>query len=71
MSGLLKREPNDREEKGYVRHELRVGLFSRVLPIPEGVSETDIKASSRDGILEIRVPTPEPKPAAKIPIAKA
>jgi HSP20 family protein len=41
-----------------------------VLPIPEGVSEADITASYRDGILEIRVPAPEVKPAAKIPIAK-
>jgi len=65
-----RREEEDREEKGYVRHELRVGSFSRVLPIPEGVSEADITASYRDGILEIRVPAPEVKPAAKIPIAK-
>lgn len=65
-----RRDEEDLEEKGYVRHELRVGSFSRVLPIPEGVSEADITATYKDGILEVRLPAPENKPAAKIPIAK-
>lgn len=66
-----RREKEDREKTGYVRHELRVGSFSRVLPLPEGASEADIEASYKDGILEMRVPAPEPKPAAKIPVAKS
>ncbi len=75
--GLLRidaerREEETEEKKGYERHELRYGSFSRTLPLPEGVSEKDIKATYKDGILEIRVPSPEPKPvvATKIPIAK-
>lgn len=54
------------EDKGYLRHELRYGTFNRALPLPEGVSEDDITASYRDGILEIRVPLPE-QPAAEEP----
>lgn len=58
------------EEKGWVRHELRAGSFVRTLPLPEGVSEADVAASYKDGILEIRIPAPTPEPAKRIPIAK-
>lgn len=64
---------SDTEDKGYVRHELRYGTFSRVLPLADGAAEGDIRASYKDGILEIRVPVPQP-PAAQepttIPITK-
>ncbi|HVM53026.1 MAG TPA: Hsp20/alpha crystallin family protein [Acidimicrobiales bacterium] len=65
------REEEKIEEKGYLRHELRCGSFSRELPLPEGVSESDVTASYKDGILEIRVPTPTPEPATKIAITKS
>ena len=48
------------QDKGYTRHELRYGSFSRTLPMPEGAGEADIKASYKDGILEIRIPVSEP-----------
>ena len=54
------------EDKGYTRQELRYGSFSRTLPLPEGASESNIKATYKDGILEIRVPVSEP-PAAAAP----
>ena len=54
------------EEKGYTHHELRYGSFTRTLPLPEGASESDITATYKDGILEIRVPVTEP-PAATAP----
>jgi HSP20 family protein len=58
------------QDKGYTRHELRYGTFSRVLPLPEGVSETAISASYRHGILEVRVPLPDrPVPLAPTRIA--
>jgi HSP20 family protein len=47
------------EEKGYLRHELHYGSLTRTLPLPEGISETDITATYKDGILEIRIPVPE------------
>ena len=46
------------EDKGYLRHELHYGSYARRLPLPERVTETDITAAYRDGILEIRVPMP-------------
>lgn len=58
------RHVEDRQEsEKYLRQELRVGSFTRALPLPEGVTESDITASYKDGILEIRIPLPEPPPA--------
>lgn len=54
------------QDKGYTRHELRYGSFSRTLPMPEGAGESDVTASYKDGILEIRIPVTEP-PAASEP----
>jgi len=47
------------EEKGYVRRELRYGSLTRTLSLPPGVSESDITATYKDGILDIRIPMPE------------
>jgi HSP20 family protein len=61
------------EDKGYLRHELRYGTFTRTLPLPEGVSEDDITAAYQDGILEIRIPLPEtpaPEEPKKISIRR-
>lgn len=66
-----RREEEKTEEKGYLRRELHYGAFTRSLPLPEGVSEADVTASYKDGILEIRVPAPQPEPGKKIPVTKA
>ena len=45
--------------------------FSRVLPLPSKAKESDIKASYKDGILEVRAPIDESKPTpSKIPISR-
>ncbi len=45
------------------RFERRFGSFSRTVGLPQGISDDDIKASYKDGVLEIHVPKPEqPKP---------
>jgi len=66
-------EEEKREEKGYVRQEVRYGSMSRTLPLPEGVTEADITATYKAGILEIRIPEPKPVAAktTKIPISKS
>jgi HSP20 family protein len=50
-------ESEDKGKEGYWS-EFRYGAFSRTLPLPEGVNPDDIKASYRDGVLEVRVPVP-------------
>jgi HSP20 family protein len=66
-----RREEEKREEKGYVRQELRYGALSRSLPLPEGVTAADITATYKAGVLEIRIPEPTREPAKKIAISKA
>ena len=68
--GLLSIEAERRveeksEDKGYLRHELHYGSFTRTLPLPEGVTDADIAATYRDGILEVRVPMPATPPKAE------
>ena len=67
-----RREETSTEDKQFHRQELRYGSFSRDLELPLGVSEADIKASYKDGMLEIRVPNPQSKatPPTKIPVTK-
>ncbi len=66
-----RREEDKLEEKGFMRRELHYGSFARSLPLPEGVVESDIKASYRDGILEVRAPMDEGSAkASKVPISR-
>ena len=66
-----RREEREREEKGYLRRELRYGSLSRSLPLPEGVTGDDITATYEAGVLEVRVPEPKREPAKKIAISKS
>ena len=55
----VEQESSDR----FYRYERRYGTFTRTVGLPQGVSEDDIKAAYKDGVLEIRVPKPaESKP---------
>jgi HSP20 family protein len=57
------------EEAGRTHSEFRYGSFERTLRIPNDVSEDDIKASYKDGILEVRVPFKLPTEAQPAQIA--
>ena len=58
---VKERAQDDRE---YVRRELRRSASTRTLPLPERARPSDISATYRDGVLEIRIPLSEP-PAAE------
>jgi HSP20 family protein len=69
-----RRVETDIEDRGYTRHELRYGRFTRTLPLAEGATEADVSATYKDGILEIRVPVreqPAPKQPTRIAIRKS
>ena len=51
-----KRTEEKVERKDYLRVERSRGAFSRAVVLPEGVDTEHIKASFKDGILEVRVP---------------
>jgi HSP20 family protein len=53
-----RRVEEETEDKGYTRHELRYGTMTRTLPLPDRAEASDIRASYKDGILEVRIPIP-------------
>lgn len=55
ISGKRKEE-EEREQAGYLIRERRQGSFRRSMALPEGVNEDEIKATFRDGVLEVTVP---------------
>lgn len=67
------REERTEEEKpdGF-RSEFHYGRLERHMTLPAGTVESDIAATYKDGILEVRVPLVEPPAeAAKIPVHKS
>jgi HSP20 family protein len=60
-----------KNKRGY-RSEFRYGDFEREIALPKGATADDVKASDKDGILEVRIPCPQnAEPAqTKIPISR-
>lgn len=59
------------EDEHRVRSEFRYGSFTRRVPLPRGATDDDVKASYRDGILEVSVPVAGKGPAStRIPIGR-
>lgn len=59
------------EEEGRVRSEFRYGSFVRTVALPKGATEKDVKASYKDGILEVTVPVAAPAAEQKkIPVTR-
>ncbi|GAA1496107.1 Hsp20/alpha crystallin family protein [Paeniglutamicibacter kerguelensis] len=56
-------DKSETRQEGMYRSEFRYGSMLRRIALPEGVSESDVKASYKDGILEVRTPMPAKKTA--------
>jgi HSP20 family protein len=54
-----RRQREEHEEEGRRRSEFRYGSYYRRIRLPAGVTEEDIEANYRDGILEVHVPVAE------------
>ena len=54
ISGKRKEE-EEREGDNYLLKERRYGSFSRSMTLPEGVDESKVKASFKEGLLEVTV----------------
>jgi len=64
IEGQRKSEKEEKKE-GYYRSERSYGSFRRTLPLPEGVKTDRAKASFKDGLLEIEMPTTKQKKAGR------
>jgi len=69
IAGERKSESEVKEEH-YYRMERTFGSFYRRLPLPEGVTDEDVHAEYKDGILQIHMPKPRTSaaPAKQIPV---
>jgi len=67
---VARRETAREEREGHFRSEFRYGEFARRIALPSGVSDDDVKATYRDGILELRFPAVSAvdEPARRIPV---
>ena len=53
----------EQSEERFYRFERRYGTFSRTFGVPQGVTEGDVSADVKDGVLEVHVRKPEqPQP---------
>ena len=51
-----RKEESRSEEKGVTRSEFRYGKFSRVIPLPARIQNTNVTAEYKDGILNLTLP---------------
>jgi len=52
-------EKKETRKRDLVRREVSYGSYERAMRLPEGVKAEDIKASYRDGVLELTAPAPK------------
>ena len=53
----------EQSDERFYRYERRFGTFSRTFGVPQGVTEGDVTADYKNGVLEVHVRKPEqPKP---------
>jgi HSP20 family protein len=66
-----RRHEEKEEGKEYRRTEIRYGAFSRTLPLPPAAKVDDIKASYKNGVLEVRAPIDDSRSkSSKVPVTK-
>jgi len=58
LRGEFKREEEMREE-GFYRHERRAGKFYRTIPMPAAIKPDEVKATFKEGVLEVAAPKAE------------
>jgi HSP20 family protein len=63
------REQRKEEKKwDFLHREVSYGSFERRLPLPKGVKAEEIKASYKDGVLELTMPVPRDMTPRKVTI---
>jgi HSP20 family protein len=70
VSGARKAE-HEQSERGFYRLERAYGTFSRTITLPDGIDGEQVKASFKNGVLEVLIPKPEQRKPRRIPIGDA
>jgi HSP20 family protein len=55
----IRKEESEVKEEDYYRAERSFGEFRRSIRVPEGTKPEDIKATFKDGVLEVTAPKPK------------
>lgn len=64
---LIRAEHQNESEKDGAR-TLHHGMYQQTIPVPEGIEESEIDASYKNGVLEIRLPKGEAAMAKRIAV---
>ncbi len=67
IKGERTREKEVKKED-YMRREVAYGAFVRSLTLPDGITADKVKASFKNGVVEVTIPLPEKIQARKIPL---
>ena len=67
IKGERKSEKEVKKED-YLRREVSYGAFERRMSLPEGATADKVKASFKNGVIEITVPLAKETVAKKVPI---
>jgi HSP20 family protein len=69
LTASAERERTDElKDESVYRFERRFGTFSRTIALPQGVTDEQVSADYRDGVLEVRVAKPEQSKPRRIQI---
>ena len=70
--GVRREEKSEHKSKHQYRSEFRYGTFTRTVTLPSAVNQDDLRATYKDGVLEVRIPIPEETETTtrKIPITR-
>lgn len=63
-----RRSEQEVKEKDYLRREVSYGSFERRMSLPEGAAADKVKASFKNGVVEITIPLPKELQGRKIPL---
>jgi len=63
-----RRREKEVKDKDYLRREVSYGAFERRMSLPEGAAVDKVKATFRNGVIEIMIPLPKEVTAKKIPL---
>ena len=75
-NGMLRihaeRRKEEREESnGRMRSEFHYGMFSRTIPLPAEATSDQVKATYKDGVLEVHVPMAKEAQPTRVAVARA
>jgi HSP20 family protein len=66
-----RRQESKSGDDGNSRSEFHYGSFARTIALPVGASDDDVKATYKDGILEVRIPVDQARAdAKKVPVQR-